>query len=296
MITAVVTPVLVVIVILCGLDELSAFKVVDLTHELSDTTIYWPGNPSYNLTELFRGQNGAFWYEANYIAQAEHGGTHVDAPAHFYEGAWRIHHIPMERLTGPAVIIDVIDKVRNNPDYRVQLNDITGWESDNGQIPDKAAVIMNSGWGYKYPNKTAVFGTETPDVPSTFHFPAWHQDTVMWLINNRHVYMIGVDTPSTDFGQSTDFPTHVLMAKNTVVGLENVANLDKLPVSGSRIFAAVIKIKNGSGGPARIFATISDSDKECTNSGSIQLPPSKLVYALISICVAKLFLLYCNFW
>ncbi|OWF54449.1 hypothetical protein KP79_PYT25400 [Mizuhopecten yessoensis] len=93
---------------------------------------------------------------------------------------------------------------------------------------------MNSGLGYKYPNKTTVFGTETPDVPSTFHFPTWHQDTVMWLINNRHVNMIGVDTPSTDFGQSTDFLAHVLLAKDNVVGLENVANLDKPPVSMSQ--------------------------------------------------------------
>ncbi|XP_060083575.1 isatin hydrolase-like [Ylistrum balloti] len=286
-----ITPtMLVVILLLCGLDYASMFQVLDLTHDLSAKTLYWPGNPSYNFTELARGQMDNFWYESNFIATAEHGGTHVDSPAHFYEGGWRTQQIPMERLTGPGVVIDVKDKARDNPDYRVLLNDITEWESVNGRIPDNAAVIMNSGWGAKYPNKTAVFGTETPSVPSTFHFPAWHQDTVTWLINQRHVYMIGVDTPSTDFGQSSTFPTHVVLSKHNVVGLENVANLDTIPVSGTRIFAAVTKIKDGSGGPARIFATISTEDEKCTNSGPLRLPLS--VLSLICVGVATIMFMY----
>lgn len=281
---------LVISLLLCCVTDVRTFKVVDLTHELSDTTIYWPGNPQYNFSILARGQGSSFWYESNYVAQAEHGGTHVDAPAHFYEGAWRTHQIPMERLTGPAVIIDVKEKARSNPDYRVQVSDVEDWESVNGRIPDNAVVVMNSGWGYKYPNKTAVFGTSTPEVPSTFHFPAWHHDTVMWLINKRFVYMIGVDTPSTDYGQSTEFPTHVVLAKYNVIGLENVANLDRLPVSGSRLFAAVIKTKDGSGGPARLFATISTEERECTATGCRQGSNLSVLTSGITIIV-----LYRNF-
>lgn len=193
----------------------------------------------------------------------------------------------MERLTGPAVIVDVKEKARADPDYRVQIQDLTEWESVNGRIPDKAAVIMNSGWGDKYPNKTAVFSSATPGDPSTFHFPGWHENTARWLITNRNVYIIGVDTPSTDYGQSTAFPTHVHMGKNSVIGLENVANLDRLPGSGSHLFAGVIKTKSGSGGPARIFATIFSTEEECTNSATTVLTSALLpfIVAIVGSCL-----------
>lgn len=48
----------------------------------------------------------------------EHMGTHIDAPAHSVQGMWRIDQIPMEKLYGPGVIINVKSKVETNPDYR----------------------------------------------------------------------------------------------------------------------------------------------------------------------------------
>lgn len=180
----------------------------------------------------------------------------MDSPAHFYENRTRTQEIPLEKLIGPGVIIDVKSKARANPDYRVSVSDVEEWESRFGQIPKGAVVIMNSGWHAYYPNKTLVFNTQTPADPSTFHFPAWHEDAVTWLINKRSIHVLGVDTPSTDYGQSTTFPVHVILGKANVPGAENVANLDAIPNVGSIIFVAVTKIYDGSGGPARVFATI----------------------------------------
>ncbi|XP_062610672.1 isatin hydrolase-like [Saccostrea cucullata] len=251
---------------LCFLTTCSSLRIVDLTHEQNHATIYWPGNPAYNFTILYRnGTNGGYWYESNSFATAEHGGTHVDSPAHFYQGGWRTQQIPMEKLVGKGVIVNVQAKASINHDYQVTVQDLTDWENSYGLIPDGAVVLMNSGWSDKYPDKNAVFNTTTPNDPSTFHFPGWHEDAVTWLSKNRKVNVIGVDTPSTDYGQSTTFPTHVVLGKNNIIGVENVGFLDSIPESGSTIFVAVVKLSDGSGGPARVFAMVDDN--QCT-SGS----------------------------
>ena len=71
----------------------------------------------------------------------------------------------------------------------------------------------------------------------------------------RNIIGLGVDTPSTDFGQSRDFKTHQILGAANVWGLENVANLDKLPSKGATIFNMVYKLKEGSGAPSRYKLT-----------------------------------------
>ena len=89
--------------------------VIDLTHDFANGyTVSWPSATQYNFTVVFRGQNkaGGFWYEANDFTQAEHSGTHTDAPAHFAKDRWRIGDIPLERLIGPGVVIDITEKTK----------------------------------------------------------------------------------------------------------------------------------------------------------------------------------------
>lgn len=183
----------------------------------------------------------------------------------------------MEKLIGPGVIIDVKEKARANPDYRVTVSDVEQWESRNGKIPEGAIVIMNSGWHEYYPNSTLVFNTNTSDDPSTFHFPGWHENTVTWLIGQRFINVLGVDTPSIDYGQSTTFPVHVIVGRANVPGAENVANLDAIPHAGSVVFVAVTKIYDGSGGPARIFATIPTGTSASTSLTS--------AFSFVCICL-----------
>lgn len=133
------------------------------------------------------------------------------------------------------------------------LSDVYEWERKNGKIPDGSVVLMNSGWDARHPDFRQVFNAPTPNDASTFHFPSWHQDTVRWLITNRRVHAIGVDTPSNDYGPSADFPVHILLSKNNIVGVENVANLDALPPNGALIFVNILKILDGSGSPVRIL-------------------------------------------
>jgi kynurenine formamidase len=79
--------------------------------------------------------------------------------------------------------------------------------------------------------------------------------------------MLGVDTASIDPGNSTRFWVHRVAGQSNVPGLENVANLDQLPDTGSWIVALPMKIAGGSGAPVRILAFVpADASAKATPS------------------------------
>jgi kynurenine formamidase len=237
-----------------GLDIATA-KVVDLTHALDANTIFWPTEKK--TFELIEEHNGlterGFFYAANRFCSPEHGGTHIDAPYHFAAKGETAAAIPIERLIGRAVVIDVSAKAAANPDYALLPDDVTGWEAAHGRIPAGAIVLLRTGWSSRWPDKRAYLGDDTPGDASNLHFPSYGADAARLLVE-RGVAVIGVDTASIDIGPSKDFHVHRIVGAANVVGLENVTNLDKLPATGAWVLALPIKIARGSGAPARVVA------------------------------------------
>lgn len=231
---------------------------VDLTHSFSPNAIYWPTDTlGFRLEELNYGPTeGGWFYAANRFSSAEHGGTHLDAPIHFAEGGDTSDEIPLSRLIGPAAVIDVSD--RATPDYLVSIEDLTRWEAEHGQIPAGAILLVRTGWDARYGDRAAYLGTAMtgPDAVAQLHFPGLSPDAAEWLIANRSIDAIGIDTPSIDYGQSTDFRSHVLLYGANIPGFENVANLGNLPPVGSHVVALPMKIERGSGGPLRIVGYV----------------------------------------
>ncbi|KAJ8320854.1 hypothetical protein KUTeg_002441 [Tegillarca granosa] len=183
----------------------------------------------------------------------------MDAPAHFGRGRNHVHLVPLDRLIGPGCIINVKKKVENNHDYALSVSDLEDWEKMYGKIPEKAIVIMNSGWDKYKDDELKAWGTNNITDTTSYHTPGWSAQSITWLVKNRRINMIGVDTPSIDIGQTTKFEAHVAGAMNDLSMLENVVNLDKIPPSGTIIYAAVTKILDGSGAPTRVFAVVGDN-------------------------------------
>ena len=233
---------------------------VDLSHDYSEQTLYWPTDSlGFQFEELAYGETDlGYFYSAYRFATAEHGGTHLDAPIHFARGADAVERIPLDRLIGPAVVVDVTDRV--TPDYLVSVADLEAHEAEHGRIPDGAILIVRTGWWERWPDREAYLGTPLtgqaaiPDL----HFPGIAPEAARWLADNRSIGALGIDTASIDFGQSTDFQTHVALYTAGIPGLENVANLGELPVTGSFVVALPMKIAGGSGAPVRIAAFIPD--------------------------------------
>ncbi len=239
---------------------LSAGRWIDLTYSFSDSTLYWPNNKiTFHLDTLFQGTTaGGFFYSSYQFCSPEHGGTHLDAPIHFARGRWTSDQIPLDRLQGDAVVIDVSEKALPNRDYQVSADDFLAWESRHGRIPDNAVVLLRTGYGKFYPDARQYFGTTQRGVEAValLHFPGLDPSAATWLIQNRAVKAIGLDTPSIDYGQSKDFKSHQILLDKNILVFENVANLAQLPVTGSYVFALPMKIKGGSGGPLRIVAWV----------------------------------------
>lgn len=246
-----------------GLADLAADRLVDLTHPFDDSTIYWP--TEVDGFQLDRGAAGVtergFFYAANRMALAEHGGTHIDAPYHFYETGRTVDEIPLEQLIGPGVVIDVRESCRENPDYQVSVADVTAWEEANGRLPDGVIVLLLTGHGAYWPDRERYMATADlgADAVGRLHFPGLHPHTALWLTENRSIAAIGLDTPSIDFGQSTLFESHVTLFSRNIPALENVAHLDRLPAVGFDVIVLPMKIRGGTGGPARIIAVLAES-------------------------------------
>jgi kynurenine formamidase len=230
---------------------------VDLTYPFDQQTIYWPHNQHFQWEKTNWGMTEAgYWYAAANFFAAEHGGTHIDAPIHFGRARSTVDQIPIERLTGPAVVIDARPQCKSNPDYALTVDDILAWESQHGRIQDGAIVLMWSGWGERWPDPKRYLGSATPDDPLTLHFPGVSRAAAQFLVTQRMVRGMGVDTASIDPGQSRDFSAHRVLNEADLYALENVAGLEQLPPFGATIWALPVKIKGGTGGPARIVAVL----------------------------------------
>jgi len=231
---------------------------VDLTHSFSERTVYWPTDTQgFVLEELAYGPTEAgFFYAAYRYSTAEHGGTHLDAPIHFAEGRLANDELPLSSLIGPAAVIDLSD--RTDPDYRISIEDLTEWEAANGEIQAGAILLLRTGWDTRYWDRAALLGTAGvgPEAIPELHFPGLSAEAAEWLVENRSIAALGIDTPSLDYGQSHDFSAHVVLYEENIPGFENVANLDRLPPTGSFVVALPMKIEGGSGGPLRIVAFV----------------------------------------
>lgn len=242
-------------------ETLAKEQWIDLTHTLSAESVFWPtAEPFQLITEAEGITDAGYYYSAYSFSAAEHGGTHIDAPIHFAEGRMRVDEIPLQTLIGDAVVIDVSQQCQRDRDYQVTVEDFRSWEKDNGRLPDAAIVLIRTGYDRYWPNAALYLGTaERGDAGvAALHFPGVHPDTARWLVDQRSIKSIGIDTASIDYGQSREFASHVTLMKADIPAFENVANLDELPATGAFVVALPTKIEGGSGGPLRIVARLSE--------------------------------------
>ena len=133
---------------------------VDLTHSFSESTIYWPTDTAgFQLDELSYGVvEGGWFYASNAFSSVEHGGTHLDAPIHVAEGRLMTDEIPLTGLIGPAAVVDVSRHATR--DYLLTVEDLTMWEAENGMLPDGGILLVRTGWGVRWGDRTEYLGTD----------------------------------------------------------------------------------------------------------------------------------------
>lgn len=225
-------------------------RLQDLTHVFREGFPMFLGAPVVPDREVlvtvpvngFYAQRWTFW---------EHTATHLDVPAHFVAGGRESPEIPLEELVRPMVVVDISHRAARDPDALVLPSDLVAFERGHGRIPRGAVVCMNSGWDARAGSE-AAYRNIGPD--GLQHFPGFGKSAIEWLLAERDIAGIGVDTLSLDHGASATFDAHLTILGADRYGIENLANLGKVPPRGATIFVGLIPWEHGSGGPARVFA------------------------------------------
>lgn len=232
-------------------------RLIDLTHAFGTDTIVWPTEQDFQLVVQQEGETpGGYYYASNRLEMAEHGGTHIDAPIHFSRGGQKLDEIPIEHLVGAGVRIDVSAQCARDRDYRITIQDFERWEATHGRIPDRTIVLLDTGFARFWPSRQDYLGTTLrgPDGVQALHFPGVHPEAAAWLVRERQIKAVGIDTASIDYGQSTRFEAHIALLSRNVPVFENLADLRALPNMGFEVVALPMKIAGGTGGPLRIIA------------------------------------------
>ncbi len=223
-------------------------KMVDLTHALE------AGIPQFSQAypfTLFKISDYESGYRANAFSTPEHTGTHLDAPRHFYEGRKAVDEILMRDLVGYAMVVNVIEESRRNPDYELTLADLRRWEQEHGPIKKNSIVILRTGWEARWFKPRDFVNRDRSGV---MHFPGFSCDVVDYLANNRSVRALGTDTLSIDSGRNETFCAHKILLHANKYALEALTNLERLPPRGATVVVSPLKIHGGSGAPVRVFA------------------------------------------
>lgn len=238
--------------------DVKTARIVDLTHPFDGQTLYWPTSPSaFELTTLADGMTpGGYYYSSYKLCTPEHGGTHLDAPVHFSKTGVAAADLPLRQLIAPAVVIDVTGQSAADAAYRVSRADVEAFEKVHGPIAAGSIVLVRTGWSRFWPDRKRYLGDDTPGDASKLKFPGYGEDAARFLVRERQVAMLGIDTASIDYGPSTDFLAHRVGAAANVANLENLTALDQLPPTGATVIALPMKIAGGSGGPVRVVALV----------------------------------------
>lgn len=226
--------------------------VADLSHVLSPTMPSWGEEKPRRETVGDPLPEGEFGFYLQNWTFSEHSGTHLDAPGHVIGGGRLVPDIAPHELVAPAAVIDISARAAEDPDTTVTVDDVLAFERLHGPIPEGAAVLMYSGWSSRWSEGDEAVRGVAED--GTWHFPGFGPEACEFLVDRRGVVGVGVDTLSTDPGNSTEFPAHEVVGRADRWGLEALTGLERLPPSGALLSVGVMPGLDASGGPSRVLA------------------------------------------
>ena len=213
-------------------------RLIDLTLTVSEKIPTFPGSPKPHFIEWETiAKNG---YNLELLFLSTHTGTHIDAPFHFVKNGKKIHEIKPERLVNEAVLI----RIGKNSNRSISKTDIQNFEQKNGKIENGSTVIFYTGW-QKNLNKEFYF-TENPGLSVS---------AAKYLVSKK-INMVGIDSPSIDLGIDSKFSVHHILAKNNILIVENLANLNKIKSNNFHLITSPLKLKNATGSPIRAFGFV----------------------------------------
>jgi kynurenine formamidase len=228
---------------------LASATLIDATHTFSSQTPIWPGS---NKVLVCPTHSGDYQTEAYVLAGGT--GTHTDSPKHFIQDGRSISDLTAAELVSPLALIDVESKVEFDPDYALSKADIIDWESKHGILPKGSMVVMKTGWSHRWNEETKFLNTGSD---GKMHFPGFSAEAASFLITERDIHGIAIDTLSLDVGISEDFAVHMIILGAGKYQIENVDLRDpRIPPTGAWIIASPMKLEGAPEAPTRVLIVV----------------------------------------
>ena len=213
-------------------------KVIDLTLTISENIPTFPGSPQPNFINWENIEKDGYNLELLFLST--HTGTHIDAPYHFLKKGHKIHQIVTKRLVNEAILI----KIRKGSDQSITKTDIERFEKRYGKIDYGSTVVFHTGWQRNLEKK--AYFLKNPGLAIS----------AAKYLASKKINLVGIDSPSVDLGKDGKFSVHHVLAKNGILIVENLANLDKIHSEKFHLIVAPLKLKNATGSPVRAMALV----------------------------------------
>ena len=243
---------------------ISYSRVIDLSHVIEPGMPLWPGDPPVEFETVAEvAQHG---YYLRRFSMGEHSATHMNAPSSFRRGGPGIDAYSAESLVAPALVVDIRDKTAADPDYALTRADVLEREGRHGQVRAGSVVLLYTGWQEKWKDPAAYLN---PDASGNLHFPGFGTGAARFLLAERGIAGLGIDTHGVDGGPDTTFGINAqVLAQDRILAqgiecpecprvvLENLTNLDQLPPTGATLVIGVLRLRGGSGSPVSVMAFV----------------------------------------
>ena len=241
-----------------ALEKAKKYRWVELSHSLNNDSPYWAGIPegSVDLSKtVFDWGNPMLECLIQTFKFPGQFGTHIDFPGHFVKNAPLSEEYGAENFAYPLVVIDITDKVKEDPEYAVTAEDIKAYEEKYGDIPDGAFVALRTDWYKNWPDMDALSGTAED---GSEHFPGWSLDALKYIYETRNAAANGHEALDTDASKEAakaeDLACERYVLEQGKLQVEVLANLDKVQPAGAVVFVAWPRVEGATGLPARVWA------------------------------------------
>lgn len=224
-------------------------QVLHLSHAIAPNIPQWPGDPPVEFETVASLEKDGYYLRR--FSLGEHSATHINAPKSFHASGMGIDQYPAQSLVVAAVVIDIRDQAAVNPDYALTIADVLAWERKHGRINSGTVVLLSTGWQDKWLDTNAFLNF---DAEGRLHFPSFGYETTQFLLNERQIAGVGIDTHGVDSAHDETFAINRLVLEQPGIVLENLTNLEQLPPVGTTLVIGILRLQGGSGSPAAVMA------------------------------------------
>jgi kynurenine formamidase len=224
-------------------------RVIHLSHIIDEHIPQWPGDPPVEFTTVAQIPNDGYYLRR--FSLGEHSATHVNAPNSFFADGMGVDKYCAESLVVKAIVINICVAASQNSDYALTIGDILAWEEEYGEIESGSLVLLYTGWQSKWSNRNTFLNQDDQGI---MHYPGFDSHATEFLLNQRQIAGLGIDTHGVDPGKDSSFAINRLVLAQSGIVLENLTNLDQLPTQGTTLAIAPLRLRNGSGSPVGVLA------------------------------------------